>query len=404
VAGGAAARDDGPVSTGAAGAARTAIERAADGLVGLSHRHPELGFTEVNAATWCADTLEAAGFAVERGAVDLETSFVASIGDGPLSIGICCEYDALPEIGHACGHNVIAAAAVGAGVGLASVAADLGVTVKVIGTPAEEGGGGKILMLERGAFDGIGAAMMVHPWPVELLHMPCLAVTLFDVVYEGVEAHASAFPELGRNAADALVVAQVAIGLLRQHAEPSDRVHGIVVEGGSAPNVVPAHTRARYFVRAETLARLAEWEPRVRDCFQAGALATGTDVVFEETMPRYSEFVVDDALAAVYRGQAEALGRAFAPPASPRVAASTDMANVSLAIPSIHPTLGLDSAPAVNHQPAFAAHCVTPVADKAVIDGATAMAWSVIECATTEELRRRYVASAYRRPSAPSSD
>ena len=268
-------------------------------------------------------------------------------------------------------------------------------TIRVLGTPAEEGGGGKILMLDAGAFDGLHASLMVHPWPVELLQMPCLAVAHFDVSFDGVEAHASAFPELGRNAADAITVAQVAIGLLRQHANPGDQVHGIVTYGGAAPNIVPAHTTAKYYVRSPTLAGLEIWEPRVRLCFEAGALATGTTVRFETKTPPYSEFIADQGLAASYQRNAEALGRRFAPAEGRLVAASTDMANVSLVMPAIHPTLGIDSLPAVNHQAAFAAHCVSPTADRALLDGATAMAWTVVDIATDSEERERLLASTY---------
>jgi len=390
--------------TGAPGedAKRSAASRvaaAADELVELSHRihaHPELSFEEVRAAAWCAAALEAAGFVIDAGVCDLPTAFSATVGSGPLEIAICCEYDALPEVGHACGHNVIAAAAVGAGVALAGVADDLGLTVRVLGTPAEEGGGGKILMLERGAFDGLHAAMMVHPWPSELDQMPCLAVSHFDVEYRGRAAHASAFPELGINAADALTVSQVAVGLLRQHASAGDQVHGIVTLGGAAPNIVPAYTRAKYYVRSATLAGLAEWEPRVRRCFEAGALATGASIELLPQGPVYSEFRRDDAIAARYRRNAEALGRRFAEPAGRVVAASTDMANVSLAMPAIHPTLGLDSLPAVNHQAEFAAFCATAVADRALLDGATAMAWTAVDLASEPAERARLLESTYR--------
>jgi metal-dependent amidase/aminoacylase/carboxypeptidase family protein len=161
---------------------------------------------------------------------------------------------------------------------------------------------------------------------------------------------------------------------------------------------VPAHTAARFYVRSKTLTRLAQWEPRIRDCFRAGAIATGTDVQFDDRMPTYSEFAMDDELATIYQRNAEALGRVFPPPGAKSVTASTDMANVSLAMPAIHPTLGLDSLPAVNHQLAFAAHCATPIADKAAIEGAAAMAWTVIDCAMTESVRNRLIASAYRSP------
>jgi amidohydrolase len=384
---------------GAKAAAKATIDGASTSLVDLSHRihaHPELSFEEERAAQWCAEALAAGGFRVETGAADLPTAFVASAGSGPLVLGICCEYDALPEIGHACGHNIIAAAAVGAGLALAPLADDLGIEIRVLGTPAEEGGGGKILMLERGAFDGLHAAMMVHPWPSEMIQMPCLAVSHFDVLVEGVEAHASAYPERGRNAADALTIAQVAIGLLRQHAEPGDQVHGIITYGGAAPNIVPAHAEAKYYVRSPTLAGLSTWSPRIQRCFEAGALATGTTVRFEERSPAYSEFRLDEAMAAHYRANAEALGRQFAPPASRNATASTDMANVSLAMPAIHPTLGLDSLPAVNHQAAFAAQCVTAVADKALLDGASAMAHTVIDLATVDAERVRLMEHTYR--------
>jgi amidohydrolase len=398
VTGGGAAGDDGRLAATKRALSATVADRAT-GLVELSrriHAHPELSFEEELASTWCAEALEAGGFDVDKVVCDLPTAFSATAGTGPLVVAICCEYDALPEVGHACGHNVIAAAAVGAGLALARAADDLGITVRVLGTPAEEGGGGKILMLERGGFDGLHAAMMVHPWPSELVQMPCLAVSHFDVAYTGRASHASAFPERGINAADAITVAQVAIGLLRQHCDAGDQVHGIVTLGGAAPNIVPEHTRAKYYVRSSTLAGLDTWQPRVHRCFEAGAIATGASVEIIPQGPVYSEFVTDEAMASLYQANAEALGRRFATPSGKVVAASTDMANVSLALPSIHPTLGLDSLPAVNHQADFAAHCVTPIADTAVVDGATAMAWTVADLASDPRQRDRLAATSYR--------
>jgi amidohydrolase len=336
--------------------------------------------------------LDRGGLAVEMGVCDLPTAFAARAGQGPLHIGICAEYDALPDIGHACGHNVIAAAAVGAGLALAELADELGLRVTVFGTPAEEGGGGKILMLERGAFDGVHAAMMVHPSPVEQDSMRCLAVSHVDVHFHGKAAHASAYPEQGINAADAITVAQTAVGLLRQHIGPNDRIHGIVIKGGEAPNIVPAHTVSKWYVRAKNVAQLGELEPRVRRCFEAGAMATGCTVEIQPQSPVYSEMCADFELVRLYRSNAEDLGRTF--PAIPeevqqRHAGSTDMANVSLAVPTIHPMLGLDSLPAVNHQPEFAAYCVTPVADQALTDGATAMAWTAIDIASNRAVKDR---------------
>jgi amidohydrolase len=382
--------------------AAAVVDGDRDTLIGLSHRihaKPELGFEEESASAWCAEQLADAGLTVEMGICDLPTAFVASAGSGPFVLAICAEYDALPGIGHACGHNVIASAAVGAARALAPIADDLGITIKVLGTPAEEGGGGKVLMMERGGFDGVNAAMMVHPAPGELDRMPCLAVEHFDVVYRGKEAHASAFPERGINAADALTVAQVAIGLLRQHADFGDQVHGIVTLGGAAPNIVPAHTEAKYYVRARTLEALETWSPRVRRCFEAGALATGSTMEIVPKGPTYSEFHTDEAMAALYRENAVLLGRVFPPAGDRTMSGSTDMANVSLSIPSIHPMLALDSFPAVNHQPEFTAAAGGAIADQAVLDGATAMAWTVIDLASSDAERDRLTATAYRHDS-----
>src|SRR5215813_4114817 len=235
--------------------ARERFDTIRNSMIALSHRihaHPELGYEEEKAAAWLSEILADAGFAVEKGICDLPTAFIARAGAGPLHLAICAEYDCLPGIGHACGHNIIAAAAVGAGIAAARVADDVGFTISVIGTPAEEVGdaGGKIMLLERGAFAGVHAAMMVHPAPADVVEPAMIAFQQFDVHYHGKAAHASAFPERGVNAADALTIAQTAIGLLRQHLHPTDRVHGIVLRGGEASNIVPAHTCAQYVVRA----------------------------------------------------------------------------------------------------------------------------------------------------------
>jgi amidohydrolase len=372
-------------------AARERIEAHAGALLDLSHRihaHPELAFEEERASEWTAGALDRAGLEVERGVCGMPTAFRATAGSGPLHVVVCAEYDALPGIGHACGHNIIAAAAVGAGLGLARVAGDVGLRVTVLGTPAEEGGGGKVLLLRRGAFEGVHAAMMVHPSPYEQAEMPIIAVKQFQVRYTGKEAHASAYPEHGVNALDALTVAQTAIGLLRQHLRITDRVHGIVTRGGDAPNVVPASTTATYMVRARTLAELEDVDAKVRRCFEAGALATGAALELRKDHEPYSEMRHDHELAAVYQRNAEALGRVF-PPDLPRGAGSTDMGNVSLAVPSIHPTIGVDSGRAVNHQSEFTTACATVSADKAVLDGAIGLAWTAIDAATQEPIRSR---------------
>ncbi len=372
--------------------AASVVTSARDALVELSHdlhAHPETSFHEHRSASAVAGAL--AGFEVDHGACGLETAFSARAGSGPLTVAICAEYDALPTVGHACGHNVIAAAAVGAGLALAEVADDIGLTVLVLGTPAEEGGGGKVFMLERGAFHGVHAAMMVHPWPEDRLFANCLAVSHFDVSFAGREAHASAAPWQGVNALDAMTVSQVAIGLLRQQLRPGDQVHGVVTNGGVAANIIPAAVSARYMCRASTLEDLEQLDPRVRACFEAGALATGASVEFEEVCPVYSHMESDAGLLDAFEINAEQLGRRFTTK-EPVPTLSTDMANVSLAIPTIHPLLGIDAGGAVNHQPAFAAACAQPSADQAVHDGAVAMAWTAIDAATRPELRERLLA------------
>lgn len=375
--------------------ARERLRSAEETLIALSHRihdNPELAYEEVRASRWLADSLADAGFDVELGICDLPTAFRARTGSGPLHIAICAEYDCLPAIGHACGHNLIAAMAVGAGLAAAQVADEAGLTVSVIGTPAEEHGkaGGKILLLDRGAFDGVHAAMMVHPGPLDVALPKILAATIFDIRYTGKEAHSAGSPELGINAADALTVAQVAIGLLRQHIHATDRVHGIIMKGGDAPNVVPAHTAAQYMVRAETVDDLGDLRDRVFACFEAGALATGSTLEIDGGDRPYAQMAHDTALAMLYQRNAEALGRQFTDLSQP--AGSTDMGNVSLAMPAIHPMIGINSLPAVNHQPEFAAHCATPDADQALLDGALAMAWTAIDAATDDALRASLIA------------
>jgi amidohydrolase len=373
--------------------ARQAVEARRNELVSLSrhiHDEPETCFEETRAAARVAGALAAGGLEVETGTYGLPTAVRARSGSGPLSIVICAEYDALAGVGHACGHNLIAAAAVGAGIALADVADETGLSITVLGTPAEEGGGGKVLMLERGAFEGAHAAMMVHPWPEDRLGARCLAVDHLEVRFVGREAHASASPEQGRNAADALVLSQVAIGLLRQHFRHGDQVHGIVTKGGDAVNVVPKEATGRFMVRAQSLDDLAVLRPRVERCFEAGALATATELHVEKLSPTYSHMVTDDALIRAWRANAERLGRHYTHDESDTRALptfSTDMANVSLAVPSIHPLIGIDSHGAVNHQPEFADACVGVSAELAILDGAIGMAWTAIDAATDPELR-----------------
>lgn len=367
------------------------IRAAEAGLVGLSHRihqHPELAFEETLASRWVADTLDAGGFAVDHGCYGLPTAVRGTTGSGPCHVVVCAEYDALPGMGHACGHNIIAAAAVGTGLGLAPVADDLGLTVTVLGTPAEEGGGGKILMLDQGAFDGADAAMMIHPAAQEAAALRGSAVSVFDVTYRGRAAHAGAHPEHGVNAADAMTIAQVAIGLLRQQTRDAERIHGIITNGGTAPNVIPEETTGNWIVRSDAMTSLNALKERVHACFQAGALASGSKLTIQPSCPDYADLVSNPDMTALYQANAETLGRRFpAPGEQLPVGAATDMGNVSQHIPTIHPMLGLDCLPAVNHQPEFAAACITPTADQAVLDGAIALAWTAADLAFSGPMR-----------------
>jgi metal-dependent amidase/aminoacylase/carboxypeptidase family protein len=267
------------------------------------------------------------------------------------------------------------------------------VTITVIGTPAEEGGGGKIELMDRGAFDGLHAAMMVHPGPLDVARAEPFAVSHSKIRYRGKATHAAAYPERGVNAADAFTVAQVAIGLLRQQLESGVRVHGVVTNGGDAPNAIPEVTEGRWYVRAGSLAELAVLEERVRKCFEAGALSTGCDLEIEAESQPYAEFATDEAILDLYVANATALGRQFVSsgPDMRMNKASTDMGNVSQQVPSIHPYIGIDSLPAVNHQKEFAAHCITAAADKAVIDAAKAMAFTCIDIARSSPLRSRLI-------------
>lgn len=375
--------------------ARERIEKALPELIELSHRlyeNPELNYAEVKAAGWLTDWLESAGFAVERGIADLPTAFRASLGSGPLKVAFIAEYDALPDVGHACGHNIIATSSLGAAVGLAAVADEAGVTVSVIGTPAEEGGGGKIVMVEKGVFDEVDCALMIHPGPADVLEPEVLAAQSLDIIYTGVPSHAGAAPEKGVNAADALVIAQTALGLLRQSLLPTDRVHGIVTSGGEAVNIIPARTTAHWMVRADTAARLDELRAKVLRCFEAGALATGATLEIKE-YPVYADMRYDADLNALYRANAEALGRTFGGTTT-FTRFSTDQGNVSYVTPSIHPILDIGCGPAVNHQPEFAAATIAPGGDNAIADGALALAWTAIDAATDPNLRARLRKSA----------
>ncbi|MFG2395993.1 amidohydrolase [Streptomyces lydicus] len=370
-------------------------------LLALSHSlydEPETALAEHRSAAKIADLLETAGFTVTRGVGELPTALLATRGSGELVLGLCAEYDALPGIGHACGHNVNGAASVGAALGLAAVADVLGLTVKLIGTPAEEDIGGKVLLLEAGAFDDVAAAMMVHAAPDDSVGASSLAIGAWDITYRGAPSHAAVAPWEGVNALDAMALAHTAIGLLRQQLPPGVVVHGIVTEGGQAVNVIPARTRARYEVRAPTLEQLTHVRERVRACFEAGALATGATLELRPHGRDFAELRQDPYLTEAYVRAARELGRTVrARDGQPL--ASTDMGNVSRQLPTLHPTIGYPTGGAAQHTPEFAAHGKSPGADRAVLDGAIALGLVAVDLATSESQRRRLLDGvAARRP------
>lgn len=365
-----------------------AIDHQSAALIDLSqriHAHPELRFEEERAASWLAEYLTGIGFAVDRAAYGLATAFSAEKGAGRPRVAVLCEYDALPEIGHACGHNVIAAAGVGAAAGLAPVIEDLGGSVRVLGTPAEEGGGGKVIMARAGAFEEVDVAMMIHPSGADLLEIDALAITSLRVEYHGRAAHAAAAPHHGINALDALVSAYSAIAQLRQHIAPGERVHGIITDGGQAPNIVPEHAAGVFYVRAPHRAGLEALEKRVLDCFRAGALASGAKLTVTKVGEDYEELCTNEPLASLYAANLERLGRAVG--VTGRVTGSTDMGNVSHLVPSIHPMLQIAPPDVPLHTVEFCKWAGSERGDRGVLDGAKAMAMTAIDYLADADLR-----------------
>jgi amidohydrolase len=345
--------------------------------------NPETAYEEHGTSRRIVDMLRSGGFEVEYPAYGLDTAFAARVGSSGPEVVICAEMDALPEVGHACGHNIIATAGMGAGLALVDLADELGIRVTVLGTPAEEKYGGKVDLINAGAFEGAAASMMIHPAPIDTVDINAIAVAHVDVEFFGKETHASFAPHLGVNALDAAVQAYVNVSTLRQHFLDTDRVHGVITHGGSAPNVIPAHTSMSWYVRAATDERLDDLYPKIVRCFEAAALATGCTFGVTATGHRYKDMRNDKLLVELYGANSAALGRPM--PTSAEIgktgAGSTDMGNVSYVVPSIHPMVGINSEPAVNHQKEFAAHTVTEDGTRAIRDGALAMAWTIIDLA-----------------------
>jgi amidohydrolase len=362
---------------------REAVERRADVLVAASHQiheHPELNYEEHFAHDLLTGLLADEGLDVERHAHGLDTAFVARAGTSGPTIAVLCEYDALPGIGHACGHNIIATAGLGAGLAAASMAEELGGRVVVIGTPAEEGGGGKILLARRGAFEGVDAAMMVHPAGYDLSRMDVIAVQELTATYTGRAAHAAAFPHKGRNALDGAVLGYLNVAALRQHIRPTERVHGIFTIGGDKPNIVPALAETHWMVRSPSIRTLGPLKERVAACLEAGAVAAGCEVELAWKPIVYADMLDNTVMVELYRSNSEALGRPLLDP-DPKLAVvgSTDMGNVSYVVPSIHPMIQAAPGGVPIHTPEFTGHARSETGDRAVVDGALAMAWTVAD-------------------------
>ncbi|MSQ61552.1 MAG: M20 family peptidase [Dehalococcoidia bacterium] len=373
-------------------AAIAAVDALAADLVALSHRiHacPELAFHEQRSSAWVVEFLRHRGFSVEYPYRGLETAFRGEAGSGEPCVAVIAEYDALPGIGHGCGHNIIAAAATGAA--LAVAAAAVPGRIAIIGSPAEEAGGGKALLIERGAFTDVAAALMVHPSDRDVALVGSLAMTQVEVRFHGRASHAAAAPWHGLNALDAMVTAYNAIGLLRQHIRDSARIHGIITEGGQAANIIPDEVAGSFMIRAEDGDYLDEVKEKVLNCFRAGAQATGCDVEFTTAEAPYLPLNTNPALAEAFTENMRTLGRQVTNSTLMRPASmgSTDMGNVSLVVPSLHPMIAVSPPGVPIHTAEFAIFAAEEQGDRAVLDGAKALALTAIDVLANEELRER---------------
>jgi amidohydrolase len=366
-------------------------ELAADlhSLAKQLYEAPELAFAETRSVSAVAGVLADHGITAEVGAFGLPTALLARAGEasGP-QLAVLAEYDALPGIGHACGHNLIAATGVGAFLALASVIGELGGGVRLIGTPAEEGGGGKQLIIDAGGFAGVDAAMMVHPGNVNRAFGRGLGLRRVEVVFHGRAAHAAGAPYLGRNALDGAVAGYQAVAMLRQHILPTDRIHGIITEGGTAPNVVPNRAAAQFFVRSADRDTLDLLVDRVVDALRGAATATGTQAeIVLDSSPAYQPMRQNDPLATRFvanlRGR-----RIFNPRRTASIGGgSTDMGNVSQLIPAIHPNVQVSPSGVATHTAAFAPWTVTEQGRVGTLDGALGLALTGADYLADADLR-----------------
>lgn len=355
-----------------------AVEAGRSEILELSHRihaNPEVAFEEHKAAAWCAEILAAHGFEVELPAGRLATAVRAvrrgGRGGSRPRIGILAEYDALPGLGHGCGHNTMAASGVGAAIALAAIADELPGEIVFLGTPAEEHGSGKVPMLEDGLFDDIDAALLYHPCDRNHVDIEPLASVDIDVVFSGLQAHAASAPWDARNALDAMILLFSSVGLWRQQLHPGARVHGIIKEGGTAANIIPNRTAAWFMVRSDDDAEYAAMQTRFRQLCEAAALATETTV--EVTFSGGSRTMKqNDVLARRWVANAAAYG--IEDQGGDASYGSTDMTNVSWVCPSIHPDLAIAPFPTPGHSIQFRDAAATPMADETTLLAATLVA------------------------------
>lgn len=361
----------------------TSIDSHSQQLCELSrkiHDNPELGFHEEKAAGWLTEFLENQGFKLERGVFGINTAFRATYGKGHPVIALLAEYDALPELGHACGHNIIAASSTGAGTASKIAVDQFGGQVVVIGTPAEELYGGKVTMAQKGAFSELDAAMMVHPGSHDSVVTEALACQGLSIEFFGKASHAAGRPEAGINALEAMIQSFNALNSLRQHIKSKARIHGIITDGGQAANVVPAHSAGSFLVRAADETYLADLKKRVLNCFLGAALATGAKLEYKWDELSYAPMLNNLTLGKLYLNNMNTLGRRTKMVDSDKSFGSTDFGNVSQLIPGFHASVSITSQKGiVTHSPQFAEAAISEKGLQAMLDAAKALSMTVAD-------------------------
>ena len=368
------------------------VDARRDELIRISdtiHANPELAFQEFEAAALLTSVLEREGFTVQRGVAGLETAFVASYasqeGDRPV-VALLSEYDALVDLGHACGHNIIGTASVGAALALRPVLDEIAGAVQVVGTPAEEGGGGKVIMAEAGIFEGVDAAMMVHPSSRTMTRRTSLACYGLKMEFFGQSAHAAGSPDKGINALDACILTYNNVSALRQQLADDVRIHGIITDGGSAPNIIPDYTAAEFLVRAAEKDDALVVLDKVEDCARAGALAAGAEVKLTRTDGYYANMAPSTVLADLFDANLTALGREVQLPLPNERMGSTDMGNVSHVVPALHPYVTIAPDEVAGHSPEFRAASASPEGHAGLLDAAKALAMTAVDLFSNPEL------------------